>query len=287
MERQRLMMMAALVLALQLAVAAAEPCAVHVHHTMGCYNDSDWKVGAAGPVLPHFMSSVAGNNLTLASCASACGQALPPGSTGGLFGVEAGTRCFCGSATDLTAPSVEARATAKAQCLATPCGGDKANKECGGPGWLLTVAYTCDAPPSPHPPPKPPYVPQMRHLPTIDGESFPAWTAVFTSGECDADDRGSPAYGPYHLPGSTGGYINSAKRCYSCFRIPSITINPKTGTLHAFAEARRGDVHGSNCPDIPDTRIAYKQSTNGAETPFEKPFYTKTYQFTKTGSGKT
>ena len=47
-----------------------------------------------------------------------------------------------------------------------------------------------------------------------------------------------------------------------CFRIPAITINPKTGTLHAFAEARRGDLgdlpgwHGFVgdapvlCPDV-------------------------------------
>jgi hypothetical protein len=244
---------------------AAEACAAHVHHTMGCYNDSDWQAGAAGPVLPRFVPGVAGSKLTLVACASACGKALPAGGTG-VFGVEDGTRCFCGNTTDLATPSTTARAAPKAQCLGTPCGGAKADTECGGVGRLLTVAYSCDAappPPGPHPPPKPPYVPQMRHLPSINGESFPAWTAVFTSGECDADDKGSPAYGPYHLPGADGGFINPAKRCYSCFRIPSITINPKTGTLHAFAEARRGDVHGSHCPDIPDTRIAYKQSTNG------------------------
>eukprot|EP01047_Picozoa_sp_COSAG01_P026800 COSAG01_NODE_1740_length_9359_cov_6.376998_5_plen_270_part_00 len=244
--------------------APTVPCAIaHVHHTMGCYNDSDWRAGATGPVLPRFVPGVAGDKLTLVACASACGQGLTVGGAG-LFGVEDGTRCFCGNATDLASPSAAARAVAKGQCAGTPCGGG-GSRECGGVGRLLVVAYSCDAPPrpspSPHPPPKPPYVPQMRHLPSINGESFPPWSAVFTGGECDADDRGSPAYGPYHLPGATGGYINPNKRCYSCFRIPSITINSKTGTLHAFAEARRGDVHGSHCPDIPDTRIAYKRST--------------------------
>ena len=241
----------------------ARPCRAHVHHTMGCYNNSGWHTGTTSSVLPRFIPSVMGDNLTLVACASACGQMLPAGGTGGLFGVEDGLRCFCGNDTDLASPSVSARAVPKAQCAGTPCGGDKADTECGGVGRLLVVAYSCDAVPSPQPPPKPPYVPQMRHLPSIDGESFPAWSAVFTGGECDADDRGSPAYGPYHLPGATGGFINPEKRCYSCFRIPSITVNPKTGTLHAFAEARRGDVHGSNCPDIPDTRIAYKRSTSG------------------------
>ena len=52
--------LAPLLALLQLAaVAAAASCHVHVHHTLGCYNDSDWQVGAAGPVLPHFVSAVA------------------------------------------------------------------------------------------------------------------------------------------------------------------------------------------------------------------------------------
>lgn len=255
------MMVELLLVTLLLLLPGAESCTVHVHHTQGCYNDSDWQVGAAGPVLPLFVPGVAGSKLSLIACASACGGIT---GTGGVFGVEDGTRCFCGNATDLSTPSATARVTPKAQCLGTPCGGQKADTECGRVGRLLTIEYTCDvAPPPgpPRPPPKPPYVPQMRHLPTINGESFPAWTAVFTGGECDADDRGK--WGPFHLPGADGGYINPAKRCYSCFRIPSIITNTKTGTIHAFAEARRGDVHGSHCPDIPDTRIAYKRSTNG------------------------
>ena len=229
------------------ADSSALPCTVHIHHTLDCYNDSDWLAGDAGPVLPTFVPSVVGGKLTLVACATACRRAQPTAGAAGVFGVEGGTRCFCGNATDLSSPAVMARLTPKAQCAGTPCGGEKSIAECGGIGRLLAVAYTCDAPPAPRPPPPPPkpppkpaYVPQMRHLPSINGESFPPWSAVFTAGECDADDRGK--WGPYHLPGADGGDINPTKRCYGCFRIPSIIVNPKTGTLHAFAEARRGDV---------------------------------------------
>ena len=47
------------------------------------------------------------------------------------------------------------------------------------------------------------------------------------------------------------------------FSYPEHHANPLTGTLHAFAEARRGDVDGSHCPDIPDARLAYKRSVDG------------------------
>ena len=52
----------------------------------------------------------------------------------------------------------------------------------------------------------------------------------------------------------------------------------KTGVVHAFAEARRGDLgdlpgfHGMIgsgpvlCPDVPDTSLAYKRSTDGGKS---------------------
>ena len=237
--------------------APPAPCAVHIHHTLGCYNDSDWRSGE-GPVLPLYQPSVAGPSLSLEHCAAACHAA----GTTGVFGVEAGTRCFCGSDADTRTPAAAARIRPKTECLGA-CHGSPTEKECGGVGRLLVVEYTCDSPPPPGPHPPPPYHPPPRQLPTINGSSFPGWQAVFITGECDADDTGTPGYGPHHLPGADGGIINLNKRCYSCFRIPSITVNPKTGTLHAFAEARRGDVDGSHCPDIPDARLAYKRSING------------------------
>ena len=48
-RRPRSLMVVLLATLLQL-MPAAEACATHVHHTMGCYNDSDWQAGAAGPV---------------------------------------------------------------------------------------------------------------------------------------------------------------------------------------------------------------------------------------------
>ena len=218
-----------------------------------------------GAVLPLYQPSVAPNTLSLERCASACYAA---GAT--ILGVEAGTRCFCGKASDLGTPSALKRSRPKSECLGA-CHGSPTEKECGGVGRLLAVEFSCDAPPAPpaphpphpRPPGPPPYRPQPRQLPNINGSAFPGWQAVFTSGECDADDTGTPGYGPHHIPGADGGIINLNKRCYSCFRIPSITVNPATGTLHAFAEARRGDVDGSNCPDVPDARLAYKRSVDG------------------------
>ena len=113
-------------------------------------------------------------------------------------------------------------------------------------------------PPPKHFPPGPP-----QFLPTIAGTSFPGFRTIFQNGECDADDF------------MVQNTINTKKRCYSCFRIPSLAVNPETGTLHAFAEARRGDLgdlpgwHGyvgdapMLCPDVPDTTVAYKRSTDG------------------------
>eukprot|EP01047_Picozoa_sp_COSAG01_P061029 COSAG01_NODE_7561_length_3149_cov_3.439344_1_plen_154_part_00 len=124
----------------------------------------------------------------------------------------------------------------------------------------LVRAASLAPPPGKHFPPGPPHF-----LPTLDGASYPGFRPVFQNGECDADDPGGPGSHP----------INTKKRCFSCFRIPAITINPNTGTLHAFAEARRGDLgdlpswHGFIgdapvlCPDVPDTTVAYKRSTDG------------------------
>jgi len=230
-----------------------------------CSRASDWRPGNKGPVLPLYQPSVAPASLSLEHCAEACHAA---GAT--ILGVEAGSRCFCGSAGDLSAAGAAARVRPKAEC-AGACRGSSRESECGGVGRLLAVQYSCDNPPPrpppgprpPHPPGPPPYVPPARRLPNLNGSAFPGWQAVFRAGECDADDTGVPGYGPHHLPGADGGIINLKKRCYSCFRIPSITVNTRTGTLHAFAEARRGDVDGSSCPDIPDARLAYKRSTDG------------------------
>ena len=119
-------------------------------------------------------------------------------------------------------------------------------------------------------PPPPKYMPvgpPMR-LPQLNGAAFPGFRPVFQNGECDADDPGGPGAHP----------INLKKRCFSCFRIPSVTVNRVTGTLHAFAEARRGDLgdlpafHGMIghtpvlCPDVPDTTVAYKRSTDGGSS---------------------
>ena len=118
-------------------------------------------------------------------------------------------------------------------------------------------------PPHPHMPAGPPQV-----LPLLNGPAFPPFRVAFQNGECDADDSGGPGQGA----------INVKKRCYSCFRIPAMIRNFKTGTIHAFAEARRGDLgdlpgfHGMIgngpvlCPDIPDTSLAYKRSTDGGRT---------------------
>ena len=95
---------------------------------------------------------------------------------------------------------------------------------------LVTAAGSVapgSGPPPKHFPPGPP-----KYLPILDGTSYPGFRPVFQNGECDADDPGGPGAHP----------INTNKRCFSCFRIPAITVNPKTGTLHAFAEARRGDL---------------------------------------------
>jgi hypothetical protein len=98
---------------------------VTIHHTIACYNDSDWNRGPVGPVLPSYAPSASGKTLTLETCAVACnGMGLS------VAGVDAGTSCFCGKASDLTPPSVGARGVPKTQCTGTPCEGNSKEGEC-------------------------------------------------------------------------------------------------------------------------------------------------------------
>ena len=131
---------------------------------------------------------------------------------------------------------------------------------------------------APRPPPGPIHMPvgPPEVLPQLDGGAFPPFRSVFNNGECDADD---PPHGKAQ-GGPGNGPIDLQKRCYSCFRIPAIVRNFHTGTIHAFAEARRGDlghrpafhnmIWGAGepvlCPDIPDTRLAYKRSVDGGKS---------------------
>ena len=120
-------------------------------------------------------------------------------------------------------------------------------------------------PPQPPPPgPAPPWTPVQ--LPDIHGSDFPGYEAIFLNGECDMNDIG--------FPNPKG--INFQKTCFSCFRIPVIARNPKTGTLLAFAEARRRELQSARdpkqftgmggCPDAPDVHVAFKRSTNGGRS---------------------
>eukprot|EP01051_Picozoa_sp_SAG22_P014359 SAG22_NODE_1731_length_3703_cov_2.829634_2_plen_434_part_00 len=118
---------------------------------------------------------------------------------------------------------------------------------------------------APPPPPRPvipfPLAPPS-HLPNLDGTGYPGYRTVFEHGECTADD-----------PGNAGDHpINMNKTCFSCFRIPTLLGGLTPGVVHAFAEARRGELTStfhqytgsgmSACPDCPDTRLAYKRSAN-------------------------
>jgi hypothetical protein len=114
------------------------------------------------------------------------------------------------------------------------------------------------------PPPIPGTPPQQLPNLQYNASEYPPYKIIFRTGECDADDLGFPF-----------AAINSQKYCYSCFRIPSLYRNPKTGTLYAFAEARRRQLHtyhygwtmdaSSGCPDVPDSHIAFKRSTDGGK----------------------
>lgn len=117
----------------------AGKCKIHIHHTIGCYNDSDWVSGTKGLLLPAYQASVDHGNTSLETCASACHAAKLT-----VAGVNAGSDCFCGVAADLTTPSAMARNCPKAECMASACDADPTEKECGGPGRLLAYHFTCD-----------------------------------------------------------------------------------------------------------------------------------------------
>ena len=106
-------------------------------------------------------------------------------------------------------------------------------------------------------------------IPSIDGAAFPPYRTVFVRGECTLNDNpeGDARPSPF---GPTA--INTNKTCFSCFRIPTLLAGSTPGVIHAFAEARRGELTSSfhdytgsgmtSCPDGPDTRLAYKRSAD-------------------------
>jgi hypothetical protein len=117
--------------------------AIHIHHTQGCYNYSDWRLGDPGSVFPTHESAVDGVKLTLESCGAACYKLNR--STASLFaGVMDGSRCFCGTAADLTSAAAKARALPKGACETTACQGKLGERTCGGVGSMLVYAYSCD-----------------------------------------------------------------------------------------------------------------------------------------------
>eukprot|EP01051_Picozoa_sp_SAG22_P019160 SAG22_NODE_3446_length_1706_cov_1.802116_1_plen_305_part_00 len=100
---------------------------------------------------------------------------------------------------------------------------------------------------------------------SLDGTAFPPFRTVFVRGECTANDFPKATPSPF---GPTS--INTNKTCFSCFRIPTLHAGSTPGVIHAFAEARRGELTAGfhqytgsgagSCPDAPDTRLAYKRS---------------------------
>eukprot|EP01050_Picozoa_sp_SAG11_P005480 SAG11_NODE_387_length_9883_cov_9.365699_15_plen_722_part_00 len=126
---------------------AAGSCsgAIHIHHTQGCFNYSDWKQGAFGSVFPTHASAVDGVKLTLESCAAACYQINHSTASSHLAGVMDGSHCFCGTAADLTSAVAKARALPKGTCETQACQGNPAReRSCGGVGSMLVYAYSCD-----------------------------------------------------------------------------------------------------------------------------------------------
>ena len=146
-------------------------CKIHIHHTIGCYNDSDWQSGTNGLLLPAYQASVHGK-ISLEKCASSCHTAKLT-----VAGINAGSDCFCGAAADLTTPIADARTRPKSECMASVCDADPTEKECGGPGRLLAYQFTCDpavevdAPDTLFDQHNPPYSFAMR-IDVLTGNSF-------------------------------------------------------------------------------------------------------------------
>lgn len=137
---------------------AGRPCGkVEIHHTRGCYNYTAWTPSQTGPVLPTYVPTLTRAQLTLESCAAACGSLLTNVNVSPVAGVEGGERCFCGTAANLSTHAASVLSRPKAECAATPCGGNRAERECGGVGRLLAFDFTCShSPPPPPPHPRPP-----------------------------------------------------------------------------------------------------------------------------------
>ena len=115
-------------------------CTVHIHHTVGCFNDADGTL-----ILSHYSPTPIGPTLSLESCAAAC-YALDHNSSNEytLAGVDDGKSCFCGVSADVDTPLAKSRSVDKSECTGTPCEGSRRETECGGPGRLLAYQYSCD-----------------------------------------------------------------------------------------------------------------------------------------------
>jgi hypothetical protein len=136
------------------AVHSSSPSSPHqqcdkvtIHHTSGCFNVS------SAPVLPHSIPTLP-RELTLEVCAAACYTVNLTAA-----GVTNGDTCFCGSPTDLETASAKSESVPKSECTGTPCAGDPAETECGGPSRLLAFMYSCSTAPPPPTPPAPPTPP--------------------------------------------------------------------------------------------------------------------------------
>eukprot|EP01047_Picozoa_sp_COSAG01_P039571 COSAG01_NODE_3278_length_6314_cov_2.240386_1_plen_851_part_00 len=113
---------------------------IHIHHTQGCFNYSDWSRGAPGSVFAEYESAVDDAKLTLESCGAACYKTDPRS----LAGVMDGNRCFCGTAHDLTSVGAKARALPKGLCETIACKGNPSERACGGAKTMLAYAFSCD-----------------------------------------------------------------------------------------------------------------------------------------------